>query len=110
MNELEKSDEEDSSNEIIVPPSKRKATPKRSRNWVIRDIPSDLATQRCWQNEMQHKALHEHQTPATLFGLLFDDDVIKLIVSKTELYVRRDKGAHAFATSAEEIRTFLLFF
>jgi hypothetical protein len=80
---------------------------KHSRNWKKEDIPTGLSTQQPWQSGQLAKFLREHQTPNTLFGLFFDDEVLDIIVQHTALYAKWDKGCHAFQTNVDEIRTFI---
>ena len=46
-------------------------------------------------------------TPASIFDLFFDDELIQHIVVNTNLYANRDHGDHLFSTTSEEIRRFI---
>ena len=53
------------------------------------------------------KDFSEVITPASIFSLFFDDEVIRLIVEMTNLYARRDHGDHTFTTTPNERRRFI---
>ena len=89
------------------PPKKRLSVPKHRRSWKKEDISTGLSTQQPWPPKQLPKFLREHQTPSTMFGLFFDEEVMKSIVQQTTLYARRDKGDHTFDTNVDELRTFI---
>ena len=49
----------------------------------------------------------ETATPASIFELFFDEEVICFLVEMTNLYAQRDKGKHNFCTDSSEIRLFI---
>ena len=70
-------------------------------------MPPDLPIHQPWPATQQPNFLTQHQTPTTLFELLYDTKVIQLIVSNKNLYAQPDKGSHSFQTNADEIKTVL---
>jgi len=80
---------------------------KHTHDWKKEDIASGLPTQRHWPQKELPKFLLEHQTPSTMFGLFFDDDVLNVLVQQTTLYAQRDKGHHTFQTNAYELCTLI---
>lgn len=91
----------------LPPPKKRLSVPKNSRSWKKKYISCGLTTQQPWPPKQLPKFLREHQTPSTMFGLFFDDEVVENIVQQTMLYAKRDKGVHSFETNVDELRTFI---
>ena len=49
----------------------------------------------------------ENVTPTSIFELVFDDEVVNVMVEMTNLYVKRDKIKHNFSTDAAEMCLFI---
>lgn len=45
-------------------------------------------------------------TPASLFDLFFDDEVVNFMVDMTNLYAERNKGKHSSTTDANKMHLF----
>ena len=91
----------------VCPPKKKLSLQKKCRNWTKDDIGTGLPTQHPWPPKQLPLFLREHQTPSTMFGMFFDDEVLDGIVEQSTVYAKRDKGNHSFETNVDEVRTLI---
>lgn len=86
---------------------KRKAarTPAVKRKWKKCDIPNAMTERFIWHNP-NIDCSNLPQSPDSLFSLFFDDEVLEMLVTNTQLYAG-SKGRHGFTTTKEEMKTFI---
>lgn len=85
--------------DTCAPPRKKKGKTVQERKWSKKDLSGDDAR---WMAE-QPAFLQKDMTPAFIFELFFDDEMVDFIVTMTNLYAAQ-RGKPTFSVSANEIR------
>jgi DNA excision repair protein ERCC-6 len=90
------------------PPVKRKSNPKGRpipvvRRWIKEDLPQQVRHQ---PDTFDNRFADLDLSPASLFELFFDEDVIALIEAQTKMYAMQ-KGKHTFELGEGDIKLFL---
>ena len=80
------------------------APPKTEFKWRKRDI---AVSKNTFKNPPSLSSFNSSTTPVRLFNLFFDDEVISLLVKRTNSYARMEKGNVKYETNENEMRLFL---
>lgn len=89
---------EDMPGSAPAPKSRKKIATERK--WSKKDLTSDPSV---WNSQETPAFLQKDMTPAHIFDLFFDYEVLEFIVAMTNLYAFQ-KGKPTFSVSSEEIR------
>jgi hypothetical protein len=85
--------------------SKKATKEPQMKKWEPGDLSEDVGCVAAARN--QPLFLSHDLTPADLFELFFDEDIINLLVENTVKYAREQKGDHCFEVTAENMKLFI---